>query len=419
MKKIQLKKGVNLYFIRNEKFKTYMASVLFHSPLTLDGASKSSLLSQVLKRGNEKYLSQRELNIALDELYGASLYCSSGKRGGDQILRIAVEGVCDEFLPTPAFDKLMELLFSAAFKGGCGGAFNEEYVAQEKSNLIDRIRNQISDKRWYSLLRLNEVMFEGDPYGINTAGSEEEVKKITSEELYCYYREIIERAPVDIIITGNFNEDDAYNDVDRAAAFLGERDAVYTPTRPMAETAGVKRVTDRMDVTQGKLAMGFETGITYGHPLVYAQTVFNTIYGSGANSKLFNNVREKLSLCYYASSGIDPMKGCMRISSGIEFKNFEPAYNEILAQLDNMVKGEFNSDEIDTAKKEIINMYRSRLDSTESMEDYYTNQILLGTDVSIDETIEKIEAVTKEEIVETAKRIKLNTVYFLTGKEEA
>ncbi len=419
MKKIQLKKGIDLYLIKDEKFKTYMASVIFYRPLTREGASNGSLLVQTLKMGNELCRTNRELNVALDKLYGAGLYCSSGKRGEEHNIRVAAEAVCDQFLPEPIFDRTLELLFTTAFKGGVDGKFDPDTVKQEKTNLIDRIRNQISDKRYYASMRLDEIMFAGEGCGVNSLGYEEDVEKITAEGLYEYYRDIINTSGISIVFTGNFDESAAEKAARAAVEPLPEREAAHTLARIKSEVSEVKRVTDHMDVTQGKLAIGMRTGIKPSEDMAWAQTVFSAIYGGGPSSKLFNNVRERLSLCYYASSWANDLLGVLNISSGIEFENFDPAYNEIMAQLQAMKNGDFTDEDIDIAKKEICNSYRSRVDSVEAMEYFYTAQILLGRDITIGQAIENIEKVTKEQIVEVANRVKLDTVYFLTGKEEA
>lgn len=409
-----LKDGINLCFIKDKKFKTYMASVLFHRPVKREEASLASLLAQVLKCANSVFSSPKEISSALEELFGASLYCSVGKRGEEEILRVAVEGINDEFLPRPAFEKSLEMLFSTAFSGG-----SAKYIEQEKKNLIDRIKNQISDKRYYAIKRLNDIMFEDEAYGVNAIGYADEVEKITADELFDFYENVKNTSKITIFFTGNFDENAALEAAEKAVAALPERKTELVKTTVKSEVGQVKKVTDHMDVTQGKLSIGMRTGIAGNDPLVYAQMVFAGIYGGGANSKLFCNVREKLSLCYYASAWADRMKGWLRITSGIEFENYQKAYDEIMRQLELMKKGEFTDAEIDTAKKELVNAMRSRVDSVESLEDYYTMGLCLGSDVSIEEAIEKIENVSKDEIIEVAQRVVLDTVYFLAGKEEA
>lgn len=410
----KLKKGVDLYFISDKKFKTYMASVLFRRPLKREEATLASLLSQVLRCSNSIYKTSKEISSALEELFGASLYSGVGKRGEEEILRVAVEGVSDEFLPSPAFGKTVELLFATAFNGG-----SEKYVEQEKKNLADRIRGQINDKRYYAIKRLNEIMFAEEAYGVNTLGYEEDLKNITSGELFDFYSLLKNTSNISIVFTGNFDEAAALKAAEKAAEALPEREVLKTETVIKSAVEKVKKVTDRMDVTQGKLSIGMRTGIAGSDPLVFAQMVFSGIYGAGPSSKLFMNVRERLSLCYYASSWADRMKGWLRVTSGIEFENFQKAYDEIIAQLELMKKGEFSDKDTDVVKKELINQFRSAADGVESLEDYYTTQLCLGTDMSIDETAKAIEEVSREDIIKVAENVKLDTVYFLTGKEEA
>lgn len=409
-----LKEGINLCFVKDEKFKTYMASVLFMRPVKKEEASLASLLAQVLRCANSICESPKEISSALEELFGASLYCSVGKRGEEEIFRVAVEGISDEFLPEKSFGKTLDMLFSTAFEGG-----SEKYVDMEKKNLIDRIKSQINDKRYYAIKRLNDIMFEDEAYGVNTIGYADDVEKISAKELFAFYEELKNTSKITIMFTGNFDEEAALKAAKTAVFSLPERKAQLVKTVVKSNVDSVKKVTDHLDVTQGKLSIGMRTGIAGNDPLVYAQMLFSNIYGGGPSSKLFLNVREKLSLCYYASAWSDRMKGWLRITSGIEFENYQKAYDEIMHQLDLMKKGEFSEENIDTAKKEIVNFYRARFDSVESLEDYNTAQICLGSDVTIEEAIEKIESVTKEDIVKVAQRVVLDTVYFLAGKEEA
>lgn len=410
----RIKNGIDVCFIKDSKFKTYMASVLFHRPLKRDEASKISLLAQLLKCANPLCPGPKEVSAALEELYGASLQIHAGKRGEEEILRVAVEGISDEFLPECAFEKSMQMLFASAFNGG-----DEKYLEQEKKNLVDRIKSQINDKRFYGMLRLNEIMFADEPYGVNTAGYADEVEKITADELADFYREVKNTSKITVIFTGNFDENAALKAVEKAVADLPERSAELVKTLVKAQVGEVKRVVDHMDVTQGKLSIGMRTGIGGTDPLVHAQMVFSAIYGGGTSSKLFCNVREKLSLCYYASSWADRMKGWIRITSGIEFENYQKAYDEIMYQLELMKKGELTEKDMDTAKKELVNAFRSRFDSVESLEDYNTMCLCLGTEADIEKEIEKIESVTKEDVVCVAQKVVLDTVYFLAGKEEA
>ena len=256
-------------------------------------------------------------------------------------------------------------------------------------------------------------MCKDEPYGINPMGNIETLEKITTEELYSHYRKILAESRIDIIFSGNFEEEKAVTAAEKLATTLSPRDGLEIKEEIRKAGENVKSVTDKMDVTQGKLCMGWRTGENTSKENYPATIVYNSIFGGSAVSKLFNNVREKLSLCYYVGSSIDRLKEIMIVRSGVEFENFGKAYDEIMLQQSLMVKGDFSDDEIMFAKKQLTSAYESNLDSIGAMAEYYTMQILLGSDVSIEEMVNKIESVSREEIIEAAKGMVLDTVYYI------
>ena len=180
----------------------------------------------------------------------------------------------------------------------------------------------------------------------------------------------------------------------------------------------VRTVEETLDVTQGKLCMGLRSGITSDHPLFPAFVLLNAIFGAGPTSKLFMNVREKMSLCYYASSSINSFKGIMIISSGIEFANFEIAKAEILHQLDACVQGDISSEELENARRSVLSSLRAGLDSPGRMEDHSLSCAINGRDVEVETLMAEISAVTLAQVQEAASQLRLDTVYFLKGASE-
>ncbi len=419
MNKTELKKGINLYLVKDEKFKAFRACLLIHRPLTKEEVTLNTLTAAVVRMQSKNYPTAQKISEELENLYGAELIVRASKYGERQIIKIGLQSVCDEALGKKGnFEKAMKLLCDIVLCGGNGEGFSENVVSIEKKNISDAILAQKNDKRSYSVTRLLEEMCKDEPYGTDPMGYIEQLKKIDADTLYSHYRKIIEESRIDIIFSGNFDEKDAKSAAANIAANLPERDI-----QPIKETTDkipseVKRVTDKMDVTQGKLCMGWRCGKNTSGENYPAAIVYNTIFGGSAVSKLFNNVREKLSLCYYVSSSIDRLKEIMIVRSGVEFENFTKAYDEIMAQQELMVKGEFSDDEIDSAKKQLISAYESKTDSVGAMAEYNTMQLLLGTDVSIEEMIEKIQKVTREEIAQAAKEMKLDTVYCIDKEAE-
>ncbi len=417
--KIEISKGVSLRFLETDKFKTNVMSVYFRLPLNRKTVTKVALLPRVLKRGSEKYPTMSALSKRAQELYGATLSADNGKRGDTMLLRVSVQFVSDSFISESIIGDVCELLKEFVL---CpvtkDGSFDKSFVQQEKENTKNYIAGLINDKKEYAAVRCNEIMFKDDPYGIISHGYIEDLDEIDEKNLYEFYKEMIKNAGIDIYVSGSFDKTIVINEIEKnfKAAF-GDRAAVQSKTllASIEENIEVKNVVEEMPVSQSKLAMGFNCGIDPRSDESYALALCSCLYGGSAISKLFNNVREKLSLAYYVFSAVDRHKGCMKVNAGIEASKYDEAYNEIMLQLDMMKKGEFTDEEIDFAKKTFKNSAGSIKDSLAATEDFYMGRALLGIEESVDEYLEKINKVTREDIIAAAGKIQLDTIYFLKG----
>ena len=413
MKKFEIKQGINLYFINDKKFKAFRACVIFHRPLCREEVTKNTLLTAVMRQQCENYPDAKAISEALENLYGADLLARATKYGEEHLIKLGVQSVADAVVGKSNFDNAMSLLSDIVLKSGSGARFSESIVETEKDNIRDAILSQKNDKRSYSVLRLQEEMCKDEPYGINPLGYTEDLEKINCDDLYAHYQNVLNESRVDIIFTGNFDEDEAKSEAGKIAQSLKDRSPQKIETKAVHTVKDVKTVTDKMDVTQGKLCMGFRCAKEISQKDYPAAMVYNTVFGGSATSKLFENVREKLSLCYYVSSSIDRLKQIMVVRSGVEFESFKKAYDEIMLQQSKMVNGEISIDEIETAKKQLINAYQSNYDSIRALEEYYTMQLLLGADISIEDMKKSVQEVSLEEIVEIAKSMLLDTVYYI------
>lgn len=413
MKKLEIKQGINLYLINDKKFKAFRACVLFHRPLCKEEVTKNTLLTAVMRQQCENYPDAKAISEALENLYGADLIARATKYGEEHLIKLGIKTVADAVVGKDNFDNALSLLSDIVLKSGKDARFSEDVVETEKKNIKDAILSQKNDKRSYSVLRLQEEMCKDEPYGINPLGYTEDLEDIGCKELYSHYEKVLNESRVDIIFTGNFDESGAKSAAEKFAQKLSERVPEKIETKAVHTVKEVKTVTDRMDVTQGKLCMGFRCAKDISVNDYPATMVYNTVFGGSATSKLFENVREKLSLCYYVTSSIDRLKQIMVVRSGVEFESFEKAYDEIMLQQSKMINGEITPDEIETAKKQLVNAYQSNYDSIHALEEYYTMQLLLGTDISIEDMKKAVEAVTHEEIVEIAKSMLLDTVYYI------
>ena len=409
----KINKRINYVKVKNDKFKTFNISFYFHNELNEKTASENALIPYVMKMGSKNYENLTKISNTLEELYGGMFDCSIRKKGEDQIVGFSFEFVSPSFVKEKKYiNKIYDFVFDVVFNPLTeNNGFKEEYTKREKINLINYLESLVNDKKEYASLRCTEEMCKGDNYAVFEYGKKEDIEKITPENLYKRYLEMIDNSRIDVFVMGNIEDDGILEKLKEKK--LKDSDRSYPECDIKEKSEEVKKVEEKMDVAQGKISMGF----TIGKCDKYALSVFNSVFGSGAHSKLFNNVREKLSLCYYAYSRVDAFKGIMKVNSGVEFKNFKKAYDEILLQLDDIRGGNITDVEIDASKKALINSLKSLNDSLFSYENYILNGLINSEITEISEYIEKINSITKEDIVEVSKNINLDTVYVLTGKE--
>lgn len=414
---INITNGVSLCYIPSDKFKTNLISINLQYPLKKEIASANALLSMVLRRGTENFTSLTDINKELEDMYGASLIIDVKKKGDIQVVKYAIEFLRDsalkntEDLSERAINLLSQILFRPLLKDG---KFDREFVESEKKNLIDLINSRINDKRSYAVFRCFEEMCKDEAFGIFEYGDIETVSQITPETLYDAYVEIIKTSVITIFCIGKFDETSFTDKL--KSLFTMERKPVALTNEVVTTVDDVKFINEKIDVEQAKLSLGFRTGISSKNENTPALSLFSTIYGGSPHSKLFENVREKLSLCYYCASRLEKHKGLMIVYSGIEEKNKEKAENEILNQLEIIKKGDVTDLEFDSAKKALINAYKSASDSMASMEDWYLSQLMAQKSSSLEEESEKIMAVKKDDVIEVSKNIVLDTVYLLSSK---
>ena len=421
----QLADGVELLVNRTDKFKTGLLSATLTVPLRREDATAGALIPEVLYRGSRSCPDMERLSAATDALYGASLGTGVRQRGESQCISFLCSVIDDRYaldgsaVLEPAAGLMGEVLLDPAAENG---VFRRDYVKGEGANLADRIRARVNDKRSWSIFRLVQEMCAGEAYAVDKLGDAEEALSVSPEGLWADYQALLGRAKVTFYYGGSAQPERVEETVRRAfAPLIRGRNAPVSCAVPREPSGPVRTVTDEMDVTQGKLAMGFRTGgVTMDSPDYPALLVCNALYGGSANSRLFLNVREKLSLCYYASSLIDKLKGLLVVSSGVEFGDFDRAQEAILAQLDELRAGRFTGEERNAAIRTVVNGLRGRLDSQGQMEDDCVTKLIRGVRPDDGaELIRAVERVSAEDIARAAQRIRLDTVYRLTGKEGA
>jgi predicted Zn-dependent peptidase len=420
----ELLPGVTLTALRTEKFKSSCLSLSLLAPMDRSTVTANALLPAVLRRGSARHPDTQSLAAALDELCGGTLEARVRQQGETQCVGFWGSFLDDAFSPdgapilARAAALMGELLLEPATEQG---VFRGDYVQSEGKNLADRIRAQINEKRQYSMKRLTEQMCHGEPYGLDKLGFAQEAVQITPEQLWQRYQTLLRRAPIALFYCGSAPVEQVERALKDALKGLPERESVPLPGCSVpAEPAGEPRYfEDALDVTQGKLALGWRTGgITLRSEEYPALVVLNAVYGGTTTSKLFMNVRERLSLCYFASSSLDKQKGLLLVSSGIEFDKFDQAKGEILAQLQACVQGDFTDQELEAARRAVVSSLTACQDSQELLEYYWQGQATAGLRQGPDALAQAVEQVTREQVAAAAQKLKLDAIYFLKGKED-
>lgn len=414
--KKEIKKGIKLHILNTDKFKTNLVAIFLTTKLERENVTANALISAVLRRGTNNMKTQEEISKQLEELYGASFDCGIDKTGDNQVLKFYIESVNDAFLPQSSenilkksIENILDIIFNPLIEKN---AFKKEYVEQEKSNMKQRIAGRIDNKRRYALDRCIEEMYKGKPFGLYRFGYVEDIDNINEVSLYERYKQLMKQCKIDIFISGNVNEEvENIISENQNVKRLEEREPCYNKEGEKNTVKQGEKI-EKMDVMQGKLVVGLDVN-SQNEDEKYNVMIYNTILGGSANSKIFQNVREKANLAYEASSRYFRYKDNIFVNCGIEISNYEKALNLIKEQLEDMKNGDFTEEEVENAKKAIISSIKTIDDEQDTSITYYFGQEMSGNQKSVDDYIERIGKVNKEDVIQVANKVEINTIYFL------
>ena len=418
--KIEIKEGITLHKIDTNNFKTNLYAVFLAVPLKRENATKDAMLAAVLRRGTARLNTQELISQELEGMYGASFDCGIEKTGDNHILKFYLESISEEFLPTKeeitkeSLEVLLDIVFNPLVENE---GFKKEYVEGEKKNVKQIIEGKIDNKGQYSLDRCIEEMFKEKPYGIYKFGYIEDLDKIDEHNLYEYYKQLISECKIDVFCSGTQNNTEEIIENNENIKRLEERKPNYIVNNEQTEKDNTedKRenvVNESMQVSQGKLVIGLSIN-NNSKDSKYAVSVYNAILGGGANSRLFQNVREKESLAYTAGSNYIRQKNVIFIRCGIEIDNYEKALSTIKQQLEDLKSGNISMEDMENAKKLITSAVKGIVAEQDTEITYYYGQELSDEFTTVDGYIGKINNVTKEQVVDIANSISISTIYFL------
>lgn len=419
MQTVNIGKG-RLLCVNTDKFKSELLTATQASPFDRRDMGLCSLLCNVLKRGCREYPTTADINRRLDDLYDANITMGCSTNGDSFLSGVTVETLCRDFIHdgtdvlSGALDAVARLMTEPLTDEK--GLFRAEYVEGEKQARLDRFRSANSNPKTRSSLICQDLMFEGERYGQRIFYHEDEIKNVKNSDIADYYKKSLSVSSPLYIYVGPRSQAEVGELINEKLSFFDGDGDPFCDTLIKPCCGETKTGFDSMAVNQGKLTLGLRSDISIGNDDVYAALVFNDIFGGSPASKLFRNVREKLSLCYSCGSSYDFTKGVIFVRSGIANENYDRALDEILRQLEDIKKGKISEFEFESAKKALVSSYRQVTDSAYATESFFRTRILCGCTDGIEETARKIEQVTLSDVVEAARHFGAEAVGFVRGE---
>lgn len=413
----EIKKGIKVHTIKTDIFKTDLIAVFLTTKLTREDVTKNAMIPMILRKGSKRLENIEEINKEFEEMYGAGFDCGIDKTGDNQVLKFYLEAINYKFLPgeekiiDKVIDNLLELVFNPKLQNN---AFDKEYVETEKEKLKIIIEGKKDNKAQYASLRCQEEMYKDTPFGLFKYGYIEDIAKINEVNLYEYYKELISECKIDIFISGDVEESNIIETIKKNENIqkLNEREPIYNKKNFPFEKHKEREIIENADVTQGNLVLGLSISDD-GKKEKYVAIVYNAILGGSATSKMFQIVREKYSLAYTAGSNYLRHKNSVFIRCGIEIDNYEKTLNLIREQIEDMKKGNFTEEDIENAKTGIISTIKSIPEEQDTGITYFLGQELAENKMSFEEYEEEVNKINKQDIVNFASRVEIDTIYFL------
>ncbi len=408
--------GVYFSSITDKRYKKNLISVAFSTQLSEDTATENVIVPVLLTKCNSKLPTYKAFNNKMSRLYASGIGGTAGRQYDLQTISFGayylddIYALSGEKMTGIMTDILIDCLTSPVTENG---VFSEKFVELEKKTVIDNIETAINDKRSYAIERAMKTICKGEPASVCSYGTVEKAKLITPDSAYKAYRRMLETMPCEIICTGCSDFDGVAEKFAAAFEKVGRHDIENTTIALSPVKTQTEEVTERLTVNQSKLVLGFKSHSDDDAALVLLQKIF----GGTTSSKLFRNVREKMSLCYYCSAARNDLKGIMLVNSGVENENIEKTKEAVIDQLEEIKNGNFTNEDINFAEMAIKNDFKSVADSAGNVSNWYFDCIRKNDIVTPEEKLGRYLGISKERIIAAAKSMVLDSVYVLTGNE--
>lgn len=416
--RIELVKGVNLNIIPSKQFKTTRIFISFIKNIeSKKELAERALLANYLEMCSQNYPTQIDIARKLSQMYGASFGSSVDRRGNYQLINFSIDYIEGKYLVgnEDLFSEVIEFLKEIIFnplKVGENKNFDEETFTRQKNNTITYLKSIKEDKQAYATAKLRKLYFDNEIQQVSSFGESEDVEKLTISDLMDAYQKMLNTDRVEIMISGDVNTDEVVNKFS-VLPFKAQNISRVSMSYTQEIKQEIVTQIDEEPLSQSKFDMAFRLPVVYRGDLHYAALVFNSLFGGSALSLLFTVVREKMSMAYYANSNFDPFRQLLVVQTGISYANKDKVQELILEQLERLKKGDFEDELLEQNKNNLISSYISRLDSQTSALLRAQSAALTGINVTIEEWLDNLQSVTKDDVMKVAKMVELQATYML------
>lgn len=413
----ELGPGVRWHHFPTAKFKDLSLSVAWRVNLNRDTVTRVALVPSVLRRGTRSFPTARELARRCEELYGCRISSRVYRLGEQQVWWVGLDFPHPRYVGEPGYlDGVLGLLAELVWEPVTEGeGFRPDYVAQEREVLLRAQRARFNNKASWANLRCVEEMCAGERYALHPLGREEDLEGIDPGNLYATYREVLAGGRLDMVAVGDWA-----SVPDGLAPMAGERrPGVLAPVEVKPARPAVREVVEHQPVSQARLVLGLRTTVTMADDLFPALLFLDGLLGRYAHSRLFVNVREKAGLAYYASTILDPVKGIVLMVAGIDAAAFPKARDLSLAQLHALQRGEISDQEWEATYRSLRAEVATLSDDPGGLAWGMMEGLTVGREFSPGDLAAGVDRVTREHVVEAARRVQPDTVYFLTSEGAA
>lgn len=408
------KRGYRIHLYKTDKFKQTTIKISLKEPIKKENITKRSLLYNVLFSSSKKYNSERKINIRKEELYSMNLQFLNNRIGNYLNTTLTIKSLDEKYTEKGILEQsislLSDLLLDPLIEDN---HFRKDKVDLYKEKMKTRLSTLKEDAPLYAAIRAKEV-YDDSVLSYRVIGYIEDIDPLNEYNLYEYYKEMIKTNIIDFYVVGNIELEEIESYIDKYFSKLFNNSNNPDNYELNTKITNEKSYTETINNEQSILIILSKLDKPTYYERYYVSSFLSYILGGGTSSKLFNIIREQESLCYYINSNYRMFDNVLSINSGIDNTNYKKAVKLIKKIIKDIQNGNISQEEINNCKTLINNDFDAIDENAASIINYMIDVDTLKLD-ELDKRREKINKVTKEEIVNLSKKIKIQNIYLLEG----